>query len=105
MSGTPWRELAKDADDPREGEPFIVDAHVIPPGTQVGVCTYALHHNEEYFPEPFVFRPERWLAEESGEGRLARMHSVFVPFSVGPRACAGKSMAYLEMSLVVAKTL
>lgn len=105
VSGIPWRELAKGADDPRSGEPFIVDGHVIPPGTQVGVCTYALHHNEEYFPEPFVFRPERWLVEESGEAGLARMHSAFAPFSVGPRACAGKTMAYLEASLVVAKTL
>lgn len=105
MSGIPWRELAKGADDPRRGEPFIVDGHVIPPGTQVGVCTYALHHNEQYFPEPFVFRPERWLVEESGESGLAKMHSAFAPFSVGPRACAGKTMAYLEASLVVAKTL
>lgn len=103
MSGIPWRELAKGADDPRRGEPFIVDGHVIPPGTQVGVCTYALHHNEQYFPEPFVFRPERWLVEDSSE--LAKMYSAFAPFSIGPRGCAGRAMAYLEASLVVAKTL
>ncbi|KAG8158471.1 hypothetical protein KVR01_011593 [Diaporthe batatas] len=105
VSGVPWRELAKGKDDPRRGEPLIVDGHFIPAGTQVGVCTYALHHNKKYFPEPFAFRPERWLVEESGEKALAEMRSAFAPFSIGPRACAGKSMAYLEASLVIARTL
>lgn len=82
-----------------------MDGHVVPPGTQVGVCTYALHHNEKYFPGPSAFRPERWLVGESGEKALAEMHSAFAPFSVGARSCAGKSMAYLEASLVIARTL
>lgn len=101
----PLREPAKGKDDPRRGEPLIVDGYMIPAGTQVGVCTYALHHNEKYFPEPFAFRPERWLVEESGEKGLAEMRSAFAPFSIGPRACAGKAMAYLEASLVIARTL
>ena len=33
------------------------------------------------------------------------MRDAFAPFSIGPRGCAGKSMAYLETSLVLAKTL
>ncbi|KAI0010008.1 cytochrome P450 [Xylariaceae sp. FL0662B] len=100
VTGTLWRELYPDE---QHRGPFIVDGHVIPPGTQVGVCTYSLHHNEEYFPEPFVFRPERWLTRD--EAVLSRMHSAFCPFSLGPRGCAGKPMAYLEASLVIAKTL
>ncbi|KAI0005215.1 hypothetical protein F4779DRAFT_598603 [Xylariaceae sp. FL0662B] len=31
--------------------------------------------------------------------------TAFAPFLTGPRSCAGKSMAYLETSLVMAKTL
>jgi len=33
------------------------------------------------------------------------MYDAFTPFSIGSRGCAGKSMAYLEMSLAMAKTL
>ena len=33
------------------------------------------------------------------------MHEAFTAFSIGYRGCAGKSMAYLETSLVIAKTL
>ncbi|KAF3023041.1 hypothetical protein E8E14_012192 [Neopestalotiopsis sp. 37M] len=96
VSGTLWREH-----DRNDKQPFVVDGHVIPPGTQVGVSIYCIHHNEKYFPQPFDFRPERWLVDD--EAALRRMNSAFCPFSVGARACAGKAMAYLEMSLVVAK--
>ncbi|KAI0481677.1 cytochrome P450 [Xylaria cf. heliscus] len=99
VSGTLWRELYPD----ERRKPFVVDGHVIPPGTQVGVSTYALHHDEDYFSAPFAFRPERWLTED--QATLSRMHSAFCAFSLGPRGCAGKTMAYLEASLVLAKTL
>ncbi|KAH9908391.1 cytochrome P450 [Xylariomycetidae sp. FL2044] len=97
-TGTLWRELYPDQ---KARGPFVVDGTVVPPGTQVGVCIYSLHHNEEYFPEPFVFRPERWLDQDT----LSRSYSAFAAFSVGARGCAGKPMAYLEASLVMAKTL
>lgn len=99
VSGTLWRELYPE----EQGKPFIVDGRIIPPGTQVGVSIYALHHNEEYFSDPFAFCPERWLVEN--KSTLSRMHSAFGPFSLGPRGCAGKAMAYLEASLVIAKTI
>ena len=77
----------------------------MPPGTQVGVNIYTLHHNETYFPEPYKFTPERWLPSETPEAQRKAMHEAFTPFSIGYRGCAGKSMAYLETSLVIAKTL
>lgn len=102
--GVMWREK-----DPLSTEPLVVDGHVIPPGTMVGVGLYSLMHNPEYFPEPFVFRPERWLEgdEDAPEDREARatMRRTFIPFILGDRACAGKPLAYLEMSLTVAKTM
>lgn len=99
VSGTLWRELYADERD----QPLIIDGHVVPPGTQVGVCIYSLHHNEKYFTDPYSFRPERWLVDDEAQIRL--QNSAFCPFSIGPRSCAGKAMAYLEFSLVVAKTL
>ncbi|KAI1329411.1 cytochrome P450 [Xylariaceae sp. FL0255] len=102
VGGTLWRELSSDELGLDTG-PLIVDGHVIPPGIQVGVSTYALHHNDEYFDDPFIFCPERWLTEN--RDALDRMSSAFNPFSSGARGCAGKAMAYLEASLVIAKTI
>ncbi|KAI8963186.1 cytochrome P450 [Daldinia sp. FL1419] len=102
ITGTLWRELPTEE---HYRSPWIVDGHVIPCGTQVGVCTYALHHNEAYFTDPFIYRPERWLDENADAETLNRMHGAFAPFSVGANACAGKSLAYLEASMVIAKTL
>lgn len=100
-SGVLWRERARDDKDDR---PLVIDGHVIPTGTVFGMSTYSLHHNEDYFPDSFVFSPERWLDQSASEtGKKSR--EAFAAFSIGPRACAGKSMAYLEMSLVLAKTL
>lgn len=102
--GVMWREK-----DPLSTEPLVVDGHVIPPGTMVGVGTYSLMHNPEYFPEPFVFRPQQWLEgdEDRPEDKEARatMRRAFVPFILGDRACAGKVVAYLEMGLTVARTM
>ncbi|RYC57059.1 hypothetical protein CHU98_g9149 [Xylaria longipes] len=100
VSGTLWRELYSDE---LEKGPFLVDGHVIPPGMQVGVSIYALHHNKQYFDDPFTFHPDRWLTED--REALDRMTSAFSPFSLGARSCAGKAMAHLEASLVMAKTL
>ncbi|KAI1370306.1 cytochrome P450 [Hypoxylon crocopeplum] len=102
-----WRE--QDASSAAAGELFAVDGHIIPPGTEVAVNLYSLLHNEEYFPEPFAFRPERWIApeHETGQQREARaiMRLAFQPFLLGDRGCAGKAVAYLELSLALAKTL
>ncbi|KJZ75109.1 hypothetical protein HIM_05595 [Hirsutella minnesotensis 3608] len=106
-TGMLWREQApkKDGDE----VPFIVDGHNIPRGTQVGVNLYSFFHNEEYFPDSFDFKPDRWLESDfdTAEQKQARdtMRKAFVPFSLGDRSCAGKAMGMLEMSLTLARTL
>jgi cytochrome P450 len=81
---------------------------VIPKGTVVGVNIYAIHHNEEYFPSPSTFRPERWMPSETTEisGAMRNLQqNAFTPFSLGTRGCMGKALAYMEIGLVIAKTL
>lgn len=99
---TLWRELSVTDTSP---EPWIVDGHIIPPGIQVGVNTYATHHNEEIFPASFEFKPERWNDPGLSQQQRALMNSAFQPFSIGTRSCAGKAMAYLQSSIVLAKTI
>ncbi|KAJ8132298.1 hypothetical protein O1611_g1322 [Lasiodiplodia mahajangana] len=94
ITGTMWREPS---------ETVVIDGHVIPSGTQIGVNSYSLHHNEDYFHRPFEYDPDRWLVKD--EAALCRMNSAFLPFSLGSRSCAGKSMAYLEIGLMLTKTM
>ncbi|KAI9876588.1 MAG: hypothetical protein M1830_006166 [Pleopsidium flavum] len=85
-----------------------IDGHDFPEGVEIGTPHYALHHNEAYFPKPFDFKPSRWLAG-SEEGvvtesvELAR--SAFCAFSSGPRGCMGRGMAYMEISIALARVV
>lgn len=100
VPGTLWREEISGSAD--SSKPLVIDGHRIPKGVCVGVNTYSILHNEKYFPDPFTFKPERWL-EGSGLGQADR--EAFAPFSLGVRGCPGRSLAYLEISLVMARTL
>ena len=88
-----------------------IGGHHFPQGTVVGVPTYAIHHKPEYYPEPFTYRPERWLVgekssmEQTTAESLSLAQSAFCPFSIGPRGCIGKGVAYLELGVALARTL
>lgn len=87
-----------------------VDNHYFPAGLHVSTGLYCLSYNSNVYPEPFKFRPERWIVDESGkEGSsaesVALAESGFCAFSFGTRGCVGKNLAWLEMRLAVAKTL
>ena len=85
-----------------------IEGRFLPPGTEVSVSLYSLHHNEDAFPDAFKFKPERWIPDEKAGITIADIATyccAFAPFSTGPRGCPGKNLAYLEMSIVMAKIL
>ena len=83
---------------------MMVDGHYIPAGIDVGVPHYAIHHNPEYFPDPYVFWPERWMAEsEVSQSDVARAQAAFCAFGVGRASCIGRTLAYLELSILLAR--
>lgn len=84
---------------------ITVDGQYIPEGMKVSAASYCLHHNPEFYREPFKFRPERWIVDEPGVSAesVALARSAFMAFSAGPRGCVGKNLAYLEMSLALAR--
>lgn len=97
-------ELAREV---RSGS-TTVEGQFFPPGTLLSTCLYALSFNEDVYPDPFVFRPERWLTtEDDPEGssfeEVALAESGHCAFSTGSRGCVGKNMAWMEMQLVLAK--
>ncbi|KAI0379428.1 putative cytochrome P450 [Hypomontagnella monticulosa] len=71
----------------------VGDFH-IPQGTIVGAAASVLHYDPVVFPDPFSFRPERWLEEGQDEGlRRPGMERSLFMFGVGSRACIGKNLA------------
>ena len=60
---------------------------------------YALHQNENVFPEPETYMPMRWLV---GKEERDEMFRWFHAFGSGPRQCIGMHFAKYEMKLIVA---
>ncbi|KAF4961547.1 hypothetical protein FGADI_171 [Fusarium gaditjirri] len=75
-----------------------VDGHWLPGGTIVSCQPYSMHRmDEEVFPRPDSFEPQRWL-EEKGSAERNRL---FFAFSNGGRACIGRHLAIVEMKTLL----
>jgi cytochrome P450 len=69
-----------------------------PPGACLVGHTYLIHHDPEIYPDPYAFRPERFLDEAPGT-------YTWTPFGGGRRRCLGASFATLEMKIVLRAVL
>ena len=80
-----------------------IAGYAIPKGTQVFTNLWALHHDEGFWGDPNVFRPERYLDGTSGDllpaDHPVRKHTL--PFGTGARMCIGESLAMHRLFLVV----
>ena len=72
----------------------------VPRGTWVCVLTRPPAVDDGNFADPDAFRPERWVEDRRGSG--AHEPSAHMPFGAGPRICPGRTLALLEMKMVLA---
>jgi cytochrome P450 len=79
-------------------EPFPIGRWTIPAGVGIFVDAYGVHHDPDVYPEPDVFRPERFL-EEPSDGYS------FLPFGGGAHRCLGAGLAQLEIKVVLGEIL
>ncbi len=77
-------------------KPITVGGWDYEPGVSLVVNAYLIHHDPEIYPDPYTFRPERFLDEKPGT-------YTWIPFGGGRRRCLGSSFAILEMKVVIAE--
>jgi cytochrome P450 len=82
----------------RLAAPLRVDGYVLPAGTDVTPAIWLAHTRADRYPEPFAFRPERFL-----DGAPAT--SAWVPFGGGVRRCIGAAFAEMEMRVALTEIL
>jgi cytochrome P450 len=68
------------------------------PGVVLAASAWLVHHDPDIYPDPFAFRPERFLEEPPGT-------YTWIPFGGGRRRCLGASFAMLEMKVVLRAAL
>jgi cytochrome P450 len=70
----------------------------IPAGSLLVVIPWLLHRHRALWDQPDHFTPERFLPENAA----SRQRYSYVPFSVGPRVCAGQAFGLTEAILCLA---
>lgn len=60
--------------------------------TVISMTIRQQHWNEEIFPDPMKFKPERWLGESKKQ-----LQKYFIPFAKGSRSCVGMILAWAEL--------
>jgi cytochrome P450 len=73
------------------GRTYPVDVCLVP-------NAYLLHHDADIYPDPYAFRPERFLDQPPGT-------YTWIPFGGGRRRCLGAGFAMLEMRIVIRAVL
>jgi cytochrome P450 len=78
----------------RVAVPWQLGEYAVPADTPVAMSILLVHHREDVYPDPFAFRPERWLGRKPGTYE-------WIPFGGGIRRCLGAALAMAEMRVVL----
>jgi cytochrome P450 len=74
--------------------PWRLGPYSVPADTPVTMSILLVHHREDVYPDPFSFRPERWLGRKPGTYE-------WIPFGGGIRRCLGGALAMAEQRVVL----
>jgi cytochrome P450 family 135 len=80
----------------RLSQELRLNGHVLPPGTDVTPAIWLAHTRPDRYPEPYAFRPERFLND-------APATYAWIPFGGGVRRCIGAAFAEMEMRVALSE--
>ncbi|KAG5729753.1 Cytochrome P450 2F2 [Termitomyces sp. T112] len=90
-------------------EDFVYKGMFIPKETVVVLNCFTLHHNEERYPDPYTFNPDRFLGDHLSCGESAKLANVMErdhwTFGAGRRICPGLPAAERELWLAISRLL
>jgi cytochrome P450 len=90
-------------------EDFVYNGMYIPKNTVLILNLYAIHHNEEKYPDPFAFKPERFLGDSltcAESSKLTNpMDRDHWAFGAGRRICPAIHVAERELWLAISRLL
>jgi cytochrome P450 len=75
-------------------KPIEIGGWTYPAGVAISANAYLVQHDPAIYPDPYAFRPERFLGTSPGT-------YTWIPFGGGRRRCIGASFALLEMKTVL----
>jgi cytochrome P450 len=78
--------------------PWRLGEYGVPADTAIAISILLLHHREDLYPDPFAFRPERWLTD-AGVAKPGTYE--WLPFGGGTRRCLGATLAMAEQRVVL----
>lgn len=83
-------------------KPIRYKQWTIPPGTPVAMTPHLVLIDENIFPQPRKFEPERWLDRLEEGVTTSRLDKYIVAFGKGSRNCIGIHLAYAQLYMCVA---
>ncbi|XP_011638416.1 cytochrome P450 4C1-like [Pogonomyrmex barbatus] len=82
-------------------EDVKLQSYLVPVGTTVIISIHGVQRDPNYWPNPEIFDPDRFLPEN-----IRNQHPcAYLPFSGGPRNCIGQRFALLEMKSMIASVI
>jgi cytochrome P450 family 6 len=74
---------------------------IIEKGTNIVIPILGIHYDEEYYPDPEKFDPERF----NEENKKSRHHYAHLPFGEGSRICIGMRFGLMQSKVGIASLL
>jgi hypothetical protein len=92
------RPVVPNAEPRLTKQPVTIGGHEYPEGVSLLASAWLVHHDAEIYPDPFAFKPERFVGASPGT-------YTWLPFGGGRRRCLGASFAIQEMKIVLSAVL
>ncbi|RYR08203.1 hypothetical protein Ahy_B05g075777 [Arachis hypogaea] len=77
----------------------------IPTGTKLMINIWKIMHDENLWPDPYSFQPERFLCSSHKDIDVRGQHYKLLPFGSGRHSCPGISLSLNVMHLILAALL